>query len=85
MAQDSLFRFGIEIELLLESPRRKHATWGSFAEHLSKLLAKAGIHNHVHGGKGYAEWSIVKEITVENPEVPNICQSPTRPHPSPPC
>lgn len=73
MAHSNTFRFGIEIELLLESPRKNHKTWNSLAEDLSKLLARAGIPNRVHASSDYNTWSIVREVTVQDPDGKNAC------------
>ncbi|KAK4151541.1 hypothetical protein C8A00DRAFT_45257 [Chaetomidium leptoderma] len=74
MAQNSTFRFGVEIELLVDSPK-KHRTWGSLATDLSEQLAKkAGIPNRVHESSDYSQWSIVKEITVQDPDGKNPYQ-----------
>lgn len=67
------FRFGVEIELLLESTGRKHKTWHSLAMDLSKRLAKAGIPNRVDESGDYSEWSIVREVTVQDPNGKNPC------------
>ncbi|EAQ88835.1 predicted protein [Chaetomium globosum CBS 148.51] len=68
------FRFGVEIELLLESPSRKYKTWHSLAMDLSKRLAKAGIPNRVDGSGDYSEWSIVREVTVQDPNGKSLYQ-----------
>ncbi|KAH6627511.1 hypothetical protein F5144DRAFT_630816 [Chaetomium tenue] len=70
----SSFRFGVEIELLLESPNRKHKTWHSLAMDISKRLAKAGIPNRVDNSGDYSEWSIVREVTVQDPNGKNPYQ-----------
>ncbi|KAL2195414.1 hypothetical protein P885DRAFT_70515 [Corynascus similis CBS 632.67] len=71
---ESIFRFGIEIELLLESPRKKHGTWEFLAKDLSQRLMAAGIRNHIHDSNTYTEWSIVREVTVQDPEGKNPYQ-----------
>ncbi|KAH6839449.1 hypothetical protein B0I37DRAFT_386470 [Chaetomium sp. MPI-CAGE-AT-0009] len=70
----SPFRFGVEIEVLLESPGKKHKTWGSLAKDLSKQLAKAGIPNRIDESGDYSEWSIVREVTLQDPNGQNPCQ-----------
>ncbi|KAK3296378.1 uncharacterized protein B0H64DRAFT_461449 [Chaetomium fimeti] len=70
----SSFRFGVEIELLLESPGKKHKTWDSLAKDLSKQLAKAGIPNRIDDSGDYSEWSIVREVTVQDPNGQNPYQ-----------
>ncbi|AEO57310.1 hypothetical protein MYCTH_102133 [Thermothelomyces thermophilus ATCC 42464] len=74
LANHHTFCFGIEIELLLESPSKKHRTWEALAQDLSKRLKAAGIRNHVHDNHGYAEWSIVREVTVQDPDGRNPYQ-----------
>ena len=71
MAETSRFRFGVEVEFLLPSPEKTHNTWGELAVHLSQILSKAGIKNHIDGGnvlKNYREWSITPDITVKDEE-----------------
>ncbi|KAK4043870.1 hypothetical protein C8A01DRAFT_31969 [Parachaetomium inaequale] len=67
MGRNNYFRFGVEIELLLESPGKKHKTWESLAKDLSKRLTRAAIRNRVDDSNLYAEWSIVREVTVQDP------------------
>ncbi|KAL2182081.1 uncharacterized protein P884DRAFT_266453 [Thermothelomyces heterothallicus CBS 202.75] len=73
LANQHTFCFRIEIELLLESPSKKHGTWEALVQDLSKRLKAAGIRNHVHDNHGYAEWSIVREVTVQDLDGRNPC------------
>jgi hypothetical protein len=73
MSWNNFFRFGVEVELLLESPGRKHKSWESLAKDLSKRLARAGIRNRVDDSSHYTEWSIVREVTVQDPAGRNPC------------
>ncbi len=74
MADPSIFEFGIEIELLIESPKQKHKTWKDLANGISATLTKAGIPTQVDTTGDYTQWSIVKEVTVQNDK--NPCQLP---------
>ncbi len=75
MASSGIFQFGIEIELLVESPNRKHTKWKDLANDISATLAKeAGITAEVDTAGDYTQWSIVNEVTVQNPGKP--CQIP---------
>ena len=75
MANPDVFQFGIEIELLVESPKEKHKTWNDLANDISATLAKkAGIPTQVDTAGDYTQWSIVKEVTVQSPD--NPCQPP---------
>ncbi|KAK3898593.1 hypothetical protein C8A05DRAFT_18862 [Staphylotrichum tortipilum] len=70
MAETAPFRFGVEVELLLESRGwKKHNQWKPLADELSGKLAKADVDNHVDDltpVKNYTEWSIAREITVRD-------------------
>lgn len=83
MAQGDVFQFGIEIELLLQSPKKKHCTWDQLARDLSTRLTKVGFPHRVGKGQDYTKWSIVREITVQGddgtPADIRCCSSPSLP------
>lgn len=80
MEQQNSFQFGVEIELLMGSRKKAHASWKSLAKDLSKRLEKAGISNHVNDGNdksrdNYREWSIVQEVTIPSQPAKSLCSS----------
>lgn len=91
MEQQPSFQFGVELELLLGSTKKTHASWKSLAKDLSKRLHKAGIPNHINESNdqspdNYREWSIVQEVTVPSQPAKSLCKPlpPSSPNPQSP-
>ncbi|KAL2131086.1 hypothetical protein VTI74DRAFT_5560 [Chaetomium olivicolor] len=64
-AQQSVFKFGIEIELLLESCNEQHKKWDDLAGNLSQRLSDAGLPNQIDMANDYSQWSLVREVTIQ--------------------
>lgn len=55
----SPFRFGIEIELVLQGKKKNYKTWYALAEAVSQRLSKAALKNHIEPtdkSKMYKKW-----------------------------
>jgi hypothetical protein len=77
--EETTLQFGVEIELLLGSRKKSHASWKALAKDLSKRLAKAGIANHINDSNdkspdNYREWSIVPEVTIPSQPNKGLCK-----------
>ncbi|CAK7225663.1 hypothetical protein SCUCBS95973_005938 [Sporothrix curviconia] len=67
-------KFGVEIELLLghKAGTAPFASWENLAVTLSRLLARAGVRNHVAKksvAETYQEWSLMREVTIPDDPV----------------
>ncbi|CAK7243356.1 MAG: hypothetical protein STHCBS139747_004874 [Sporothrix thermara] len=70
-------KFGVEIELLLghRAGTSPFSSWDSLAATLSRLLARAGIRNHVarkNFPETYSEWSLMREVTIPDDPVRSL-------------
>lgn len=68
MLQPPMFRFGIELELLLEYREQKqYKGWQEFADELSRKLNEVDIDNHVDSNniKKYSQWAITRDVSIQ--------------------
>jgi microcystin degradation protein MlrC len=74
-------RFGVEIELVVRSKNRTHATFEGLASEICQHLTKAKISSHIgdlsqkaDATETYQDWTIIQDLTLPSAPAENLCK-----------
>jgi hypothetical protein len=74
-------RFGVEIELVVRSKDKTHATFDNLAEEICQHLRKAKIASHIgdlsqkaDAMETYQDWTIIQDLTLPSTPAENLCK-----------